>query len=81
MNTPLIQEFFSYLNYEKHFSSHTLKCYATDLQQFVEFLDGTSAAGAGTQGYQNSDRSGTALPWRSVPKYWQLPPAPSESSS
>ncbi len=61
MNTPLIQEFFSYLNYEKHFSSHTLKCYSTDLQQFVEFLDGTSAADTATQGYQASDRTGTAL--------------------
>ena len=61
MNTPLIQEFFSYLNYEKHFSSHTLKCYTTDLQQFVEFLDGTAAADDGTQGYQNSNRAGTAL--------------------
>ena len=39
MNTPLIQEFFSYLKYEKHFSEHTLKCYNTDLQQYVEFLD------------------------------------------
>ena len=61
MNTPLIQEFFSYLKYEKHFSGHTLKCYTTDLQQFVEFLDGTSAADAATQGYQASDRTGTAL--------------------
>ena len=32
MNTPLIQEFFSYLRYEKHFSDHTLKCYSTELQ-------------------------------------------------
>ena len=45
MNTPLIQEFFSYLNYEKHFSGHTLKCYNTDIRQFVEFLDGAASSG------------------------------------
>ena len=62
MNTPLIQEFFSYLQYEKHFSSHTLKCYSTDLQQFVEFLDGTSAPTSDAQeSYQDSARAGTAL--------------------
>ena len=61
MNTLLIQEFFSYLKYEKHFSQHTLKCYSTDLQQFIEFLDGTSAPAPAAESYQNSGRAGTAL--------------------
>ncbi len=61
MNTPLIQEFFSYLKYEKHFSQHTLKCYSTDLQQFVEFLDGTSAPTHAPESYEASGRAGTAL--------------------
>ncbi len=62
MNTPLIQEFFSYLNHEKHFSPHTLKCYSTDLRQFVEFLDGTSSPDTAVENsYQDSGRAGTAL--------------------
>jgi len=53
MNTPLIQEFFSYIKYEKHFSEHTLKCYGTDLQQYVEFLDGTHAGSASEHSFES----------------------------
>ncbi|MBN2375972.1 MAG: tyrosine recombinase XerC [Sedimentisphaerales bacterium] len=35
---PIIQEFLDYLNYEKHFSSHTTKCYCADLKQYADFL-------------------------------------------
>jgi len=35
---PLIAEFLNYLRYERHFSSHTGKCYAADLHQFCDFL-------------------------------------------
>ena len=35
---PIIQEFLDYLNYEKHFSSHTTKCYCADLKQYAGFL-------------------------------------------
>ncbi len=35
---PLIQEFLNYLKFERHFSPHTAKCYAADLQQFCWFL-------------------------------------------
>lgn len=31
-------EFLDYLNYEKHFSPHTAKCYGADLAQFGKFL-------------------------------------------
>ena len=60
MNTPLIQEFFSYLRYEKHFSDHTLKCYNTDLQQYIEFLD-TEQAGATSQNSFESGGAATAV--------------------
>jgi integrase/recombinase XerC len=34
----LIQQFVNYLRAERHFSPHTAKCYAADLQQFCGFL-------------------------------------------
>jgi len=34
----LIHEFQDYLVYEKHFSEHTVKCYAADLKQYAGFL-------------------------------------------
>ncbi len=37
-NSVLIQEFLNYLKFEKHFSSHTAKCYGADLEQFTEFI-------------------------------------------
>lgn len=61
MSTPLIQEFFSYLKYEKHFSEHTLKCYSTDLQQYVEFLDSDQAGSSAKHSYESDGSGGTAL--------------------
>jgi len=37
-----IQEFLSYLEFEKRFSEHTAKCYGADLRQFGEFIVGRS---------------------------------------
>ena len=37
-DSMVIQDFLSYLNYEKRFSAHTAKCYGADLFQFGEFL-------------------------------------------
>jgi integrase/recombinase XerC len=34
----IIQEFLSYLKFERHFSAHTAKCYGADLEQYVDFL-------------------------------------------
>ena len=34
----LIQDFLKYLQFEKHFSEHTAKCYHADLVQFCQFL-------------------------------------------
>ena len=46
---PLIDQFVSYLRYERHFSPYTARCYAADLRQFVEHLAGPleDAKGAG----------------------------------
>jgi integrase/recombinase XerC len=46
-NPPIVDEFLNYLNFERHFSPHTAKCYAADLQQFCQFLSAdTSSAGS-----------------------------------
>jgi len=44
-DSVIIQEFLSYLNFEKRFSEHTAKCYGADLSQFVEFLISRSEGG------------------------------------
>ncbi len=46
-NAAIIQEFLSYLNFEKHFSSHTAKCYGADLEQYASFLTDQSPSGHG----------------------------------
>lgn len=62
----LIREFIDYLNYEKHFSSHTVKCYTADLEQFEHYLAGSQEGAAdgahlaGESGYGCSGSSGTA---------------------
>ncbi len=45
-DNAIIQTFLDYMNYEKHFSSHTLKCYAADLYQFAEYLKSQATATA-----------------------------------
>ena len=37
----IIHEFLDYLNFEKHFSEHTAKCYRADLEQFCGHLAGS----------------------------------------
>jgi integrase/recombinase XerC len=41
-SSSIIQDFLSYLNFEKRFSEHTAKCYCADLEQFSDFLVGSS---------------------------------------
>lgn len=41
----IVQEFLSYLKFEKRFSPHTAKCYGADLEQFSDFLTGRSDGG------------------------------------
>jgi integrase/recombinase XerC len=45
----IIQEFLSYLRFEKRFSEHTAKCYGADLSQFVEFLISRSEQTSGSE--------------------------------
>jgi integrase/recombinase XerC len=44
-NSNTIQEFISYLRFEKHFSEYTARCYGTDLEQYVTHLTGSGSAG------------------------------------
>jgi len=37
-DNSMIQSFLDYLNYEKHFSAHTVKCYAADMKQFTNYI-------------------------------------------
>jgi len=40
---PRVQQFLSYLQFERHFSSYTSRCYGADLRQFCQFLLGIPA--------------------------------------
>jgi len=51
---PLIGAFIDYLRYEKHFSPHTLKSYAVDLQQFCKFLSAGEGLDGGTGRHRES---------------------------
>jgi integrase/recombinase XerC len=46
----LVQQFINYLRAERHFSPHTAKCYAADLQQFCGFLCKLKQVGVTTPG-------------------------------
>ena len=65
MNSKYIDEFLSYLRFERHFSPHTAKCYAADLNQFCGFLaEGGSAEPAAEPAASPFDASpggGTAV--------------------
>ena len=41
-DSGIIQDFLSYLTFEKRFSEHTAKCYGADLAQFSEFVSNRS---------------------------------------
>ncbi|MEE9294947.1 MAG: tyrosine recombinase XerC [Phycisphaerae bacterium] len=58
----LVTEFLNYLNYERHFSPHTAKCYGADLTQFCAFLVGDTArsARAGSPESASAQQAGLA---------------------
>ena len=62
-NPELIEQFLSYLRYERHFSEHTAKCYGADLQQFCQFLLGGPQGEAGS-----ADGNGQPVPRAAPPK-------------
>ena len=55
-NSAIVQDFISYLKFEKHFSEHTAKCYRADLVQFTSFLENHKSNGDG-------DTTSAANPW------------------
>lgn len=64
-NSSIIQEFISYLKFEKHFSEHTAKCYGADLEQFESFLaahasDGHDPAGSADNPWETPSAAATA---------------------
>ncbi|MHC4645291.1 MAG: tyrosine recombinase XerC [Planctomycetota bacterium] len=63
-DSAIIQEFLSYLKFEKRFSDHTAKCYGADLCQFCEFVnlrsDGVSG-GQSVSSVQHDRGSATAV--------------------
>src|SRR5262245_53155889 len=40
---PRVQQFLNYLQFERHFSAYTSRCYGADLRQFCQFLLGIPA--------------------------------------
>ncbi len=60
MNThaTLVERFLEYLQSERHFSSHTARCYAADLDQFIRFLTTGEATAPGRNGSTQAGPSG-----------------------
>jgi integrase/recombinase XerC len=56
MTNPLIQKFVTYLEHERNFSVHTVRCYGTDLVAFAAFLAGPGATPDDSPGQAFSDR-------------------------
>ncbi|MDO8301637.1 MAG: tyrosine recombinase XerC, partial [Sedimentisphaerales bacterium] len=55
----ITQEFINYLTYEKHFSSHTAKCYSADLVQFGDFLSGHAEGHDEESSYDSQSAQGS----------------------
>jgi len=70
-DSVIVQEFLSYLRFEKRFSEHTAKCYGADLAQFGEFLiicsGGSSADAEPVLLAQQQAGQATALAAQPVP--------------
>jgi integrase/recombinase XerC len=67
-NCAIIHEFLDYLNFEKHFSEHTAKCYSADLQQFCEHLTGSSQS----EQYHSSESGSVGVATQTETKLEQL---------
>lgn len=64
-NESLLQQFIQYLQAERHFSPHTARCYAADLQQFCSYVlgdtDGATAHSGSNGTNGKAHRSGSAV--------------------
>jgi len=60
---PVIREFLDYLNYEKHFSAHTVKCYSADLIQYAQYIVGSQSPSTEDHTHDGfgSSQAGTAV--------------------
>ena len=66
---PRVLQFLSYLQFERHFSAYTSRCYGADLRQFCQFLVGVPAEimpddaepALNGNGHVNGDGGGTAV--------------------
>ncbi len=50
--SAFVEQFVSYLRYERHFSPYTARCYEADLRQYVEFLESEAASPPAVGGAQ-----------------------------
>jgi integrase/recombinase XerC len=73
----IITQFIDYLRAERHFSAHTARCYAADLEQFCAFLADpqgeppagpTAGARRGPNGYPRRNQAGQPLPELAPPE-------------
>lgn len=61
---PRVQQFLAYLQFERHFSAYTSRCYGADLRQFCQFLLGIPAeimpddVEVGSNGHSNGHLNG-----------------------
>ncbi len=58
--TSLVEQFLTYLRAERHFSAHTARCYAADLDQFCTYLAAPSAPLAAKGERENGGTNGHA---------------------
>ncbi|MBM4019419.1 MAG: tyrosine recombinase XerC [Planctomycetes bacterium] len=56
MPSPLVKKFIAYVEHERNFSSHTVRCYSADLEHFAAFLAGPQAAAEDPAGPALDDR-------------------------
>ncbi len=72
-NSGIVQDFLSYLTFEKHFSGHTAKCYGADLTQFSEFLTSKQSGEGGADDISGStEHADTAVAVQTKPKLDQM---------
>ncbi len=86
---PRVQQFLNYLQFERHFSSYTSRCYGADLRQFCQFLLGIPAeimpddVDSATNGHSNGidHTNGNGHANAETATATPQPPPPSSSSS
>ncbi|HML73403.1 MAG TPA: tyrosine recombinase XerC [Anaerohalosphaeraceae bacterium] len=67
-----IQEFISYLKFEKHFSDYTSRCYGTDLEQYVAHLQNHAQSADNASQTESGDHGGTATAVQTEQKVDQM---------